>query len=68
MWVNPQANRILLLSVSYDSDAPRDLRQRIGPPDNDSQKVILVEYFDQDIKNEIDRLKLQCPPEVHAAL
>ena len=68
MWVNPQAKRVLLLSLHYHSDPPSNPGQRIGPPDNNSQQVILVEYFDQDIKDEIKRLKLECPPEVHAAL
>jgi hypothetical protein len=67
-WVNPQTKRVLLLSLHYHSDPPPNPRQRIGRPDNNSQVVILVEYFDQDIKDEIKRLKLQCPPEVHAAL
>jgi hypothetical protein len=68
MWVNPQAKRSLLLALTYYSDPAPDPRRGIGSPDNESQQVILVEYFSQDIKDEIRRLKLQCPPEVDAAL
>ena len=67
MWVNPKAKRSLALILSYYSDPLPDLKQRITP-DNDSQQVILVEYFGLDINDEIERLKLRCPPEVYAAL
>jgi hypothetical protein len=62
-WVNLQAERMLLLSLRYTSD-PSDS----GPPDNTMQQAILVEYFDQDIKSEVERLGLTCPKEVTSAL
>ncbi len=67
MWVNLKAKRSLALILSYYSDPLPDFKQRITP-DNDSQQVILVEYFGVDISDEIKRLKLRCPPEVYAAL
>jgi len=62
LWVNPQARRTLVLVLSYYS-----IPGSIVPVD-DSQQVILAEYFSKNIKAEIQRLSLQCPPEVYAAL
>lgn len=58
MWVNPGARRTLLLTTKYYSATARD---RV--PDNDDQRVVVVEYFGEDTKEVISRLNLKCPPE-----
>jgi hypothetical protein len=56
MWVNREANRTLMLSMRYYS-APDSL----SAPDNDSQRVLLVEYMAPDIPSSIKDLNLRCP-------
>jgi hypothetical protein len=56
MWINREANRTLMLSMRYYS-APSS---RIVP-DNNAQKVLLVEYLTPDITRSINELNLRCP-------
>ena len=56
MWVNRPAHRTLLLSTKYYSQGTR-----APTPTNDDQRVVVVEYFNDDIDETISRLKLTCP-------
>jgi hypothetical protein len=58
MWINPGARRTLLLSTRYYSATAHN---RV--PDNDNQRVVVVEYFGEDTKEVISRLNLKCPLE-----
>ena len=57
MWLNPDSRRTLMLGIRYISS--KDSR---GRPENDTQRVVVVEYFDQDIKDVVAKLNLKCPP------
>ena len=63
MWVNPNAKRTLALALRYSSETSHQ-----GEPENDLQSVVLIEHMSTNIKETIDNLKLNCPPDVHAAL
>ncbi len=55
-WVHPVNRRILTVATRYYSSEKAMLE-----PDNESQQVLVLEYFKQDIQQEIARLKLRCP-------
>ena len=56
VWINPQSKRMLLLSVRYYS-----LGRSIRNPDSDEQRVVVIEYFHQDLPETIAQLNLSCP-------
>ena len=56
VWINPQSKRMLLLAVRYYSSG-RSFRN----PDSDEQRVVLVEYFHQDLAQIVAQLNLSCP-------
>ncbi|MBL0122455.1 MAG: hypothetical protein IPP88_06880 [Betaproteobacteria bacterium] len=63
MWVNPKAKRTLALALRYSSETTVG-----GAPESDSQSVVLIEHMSTDVKEAIDTMKLNCPPDVYAAL
>ena len=56
VWINPEQRRSLMLAMRYLSPG-----KSAGNPRNENQHVIVVEYFDQDVKELVSLLKLKCP-------
>lgn len=56
VWVNAAARRTIVVAARYYS-----AESSSHEPDNELQQVMVIEYFKQDIQQEISRLKLQCP-------
>ena len=61
MWVNPEKNRSIALSVRYYSS-----ENYCGKPDTDEQHVTVVEYVGESVDEQIKRLKLKCEGEGNA--
>jgi hypothetical protein len=57
MWVNPEAQRTLMLSMRYL--ASKDSGET---PDNDTQHILLVEYMSTNVAYTIKELNLIAPP------
>ena len=58
MWVNPELERMLMLSLRYHSS-----KDCCEVPDNQTQRVVVVEYLRTSVADAIEQLKLRCPPE-----
>jgi hypothetical protein len=56
VWINRDTKRTLMVSSQYS--APEKSGER---PDNNDQKVVVIEYMHQDVDKIIATLKLQCP-------
>jgi hypothetical protein len=56
VWLDSRRNRTLTLATQYYS-SPQASRE----PDNDQQRVVLIEHFGQDLKQVANELKLRCP-------
>jgi len=56
MWVNPEAQRTLMLSMRYH--APENCGD---VPDNETQHILLVEYTAANVADTINQLNLHCP-------
>ena len=57
IWLNPKARRTLVLATKYFSAG-----QSAREPDNDDQRVVLMEYFAQNVREVARDLQLKCPP------
>jgi hypothetical protein len=56
MWVNRDSRRTLMLATRYySSDGCA------STPDNNNQRVVIVENLQQNVEDIISKLKLKCP-------
>jgi hypothetical protein len=56
IWINPKQRRTLMVMSRYYSSI-----EGAGNPEYDTQHVVVVEYFGQDVKQHVESLKLKCP-------